>query len=162
MAVTTLKTGSEHSSETSVFLHYTTCPQISQDSFRNFTSRSSHLAFLTDTRHSKLCVSDTREITGICVSCERQRTRKETVVAHINYRPGLWPQKIMNISSQVFGHLVSGFWPSRLRFLAISSQVFPSFPGSLSKCRDGSRQFQVAITCFTCSPPYLNFKVKSS
>ena len=69
------------------------------------------------------------------------------------------------ISSQAFlGHLVSGFSrPYRLRFFsAISSQVFLGFPGSLNKYWDGSRQFQVATTCFSCSPPYLNFKVKSS
>ena len=97
-----------------------------------------------------------------------------------------------NISSQVFlgssrlrfflVHLVSGFsWfissqvflgSSRLRFFLvhlisgfswfISSQGFLGFPGSLSECWDGSRQFQFDTTSFSCSPPYLNFKVKSS
>ena len=57
------------------------------------------------------------------------------------------PAKSRYPEGPVTGHLVSGFL---------------GFPGSLSKCWDGSRQFQVATTCFSCSPPYLNIKVKSS
>ena len=39
---------------------------------------------------------------------------------------------------------------------AISTQVSLGFPVYFSKCSDASRYFQVATTCFTCSPPYLN------
>jgi len=36
---------------------------------------------------------------------------------------------------------------------------FLDFPVSTSECSDGFRVFQVATTCFSCSPPNLNFLV---
>ena len=40
-----------------------------------------------------------------------------------------------------------------------STQVFLGFPVSTSECWDGSPSFQAATTCFSCSPPDLNFLV---
>ena len=44
---------------------------------------------------------------------------------------------------------------------ATSTQVFLGFPVPKSKWWDGSPRFQVATTCFSCSPPDLNLLVSN-
>ena len=50
-------------------------------------------------------------------------------------------------------------WPKHYISNYLLCTVFSWFLWVLDQCWDCSRQFQVATTCFSCSPPYLNFNL---